>query len=216
MNNALSNKDIFREETDNNRKDFEKTLNVAAYHNVVVAEAFDLFYAIQVANVSNLVSEINILSHESEDRNDKILFGSANTIHNKILHSVNEDLGNFNNMDASEKYKLLSTLAVTNISPATIEECREYILFDLMCKDGEYKSNIIESITDEKTAHFAKAIEGINGDFIKKNHHDLEELAKIKETIQLTKVEPEPEYELEPEPEIKPESKFKKIRNLFK
>lgn len=216
MNNALSNIDIMREGTENKRKDFEKTLNIAAYHDVTVAEAVDLFYEIQVTNVDNLVREINILSHESGTRNDKILFGSATALNNKIRESVNEDIGNFNNMDASEKYKLLSTLAVTNISPATIEECREYILFDVMCKDGSYKPNIIESITDEKTAHFVKAIEGINSDFNKKNQHHLEELANIRETMKSTIVEYEPDAEFKNEPEAKPESKLKKLRNLFK
>lgn len=216
MNNELSNIDILREGTESKRKDFEKTLNIAAYHDVTVAEAVDLFYEIQVANVDNILREINILSHESGTRNDKILFGSANALNIKIRESVNEDIGNFNNMDATEKYKLLSTLAVTNISPATIEESRDYILFGLMCEDGTFKNNIIESITDEKTVNFVKAIEGMNVEFLKKNHQHLEELANIKETMQSRHNEFEPEPEFKHEPEAKPESKLKKLRNLFK
>lgn len=208
MNNALSNKDILREETNNNRKDFAKTLNVAAYHNVVVAEAVDLFYAIQVANTNNLFSEINIISHENGSTANKILFGRAKALNDKIIDSINEDLGVFNSMETEDKFKLLGTLAVTQNSPDTIEEVREYILLDLMCKDGSFKADIIDSVTDEKTASFVEAIKGINEAFHKKNEADLTAMYMIKEKL-------EGSYS-EPEPEQKPESKLKKLRNLFK
>lgn len=182
-NFVSSNKAVFTDEKEANRHDFETNISLTAYHNLIMADVVELFYDIQVQNINNLVDEIEITAYNNPTSNNKKTAGNAQMIHEKIISSIDDDFGRFNNMDTKERAGLASNLAVTFMSISVIEKARSSILDNTMAHDNTYKPEIMSHVKNAECEHFIDYAKNLNDDFKKKYGKQLANLYMLKELI---------------------------------
>lgn len=205
-----ANKAVFTDEKEANRHDFETTISLTAYHNLIMADVVELFYDIQVQNINNLVDEIEIAAYNTPTSSNKKTAGNAQIIHEQIISSIDDDFGRFNNMDTKERAGLASNLAVTFMSLAVIEKARTSILDNTMAHDNTYKPDIMSHVKNAECEHFIDYAKNLSDDFKKKYGKQLANLYMMKEL--LTNQIPKPVIEAgnDPDtPEIKRSNKAK-------
>lgn len=178
-----------------NKQDFESTINLTAYHNVILADVVELFYDIQVQNINNLVDEIVITAFENPTLTSEGASGNAQLIHEQLLSSIDDDFGRFNAMDTQERYGLVSNLSVTFISPSVIERARQDILYKTMERDPTYQKDIMNHVRSEECEHFVDYAKNLNESFKRKYGKQLKELFILKEMLKPDTATPDEEPE---------------------